>query len=171
MSKHKHNAVVASKTTDTIFSEVTRTDDLIRPELSSLFQFWKQKSGGRKAPARNDFDVPELLPWLPHLMLSDLLHDGTDIRFRVIGTWITEQFGRDDSGKTASEINFAGRSQSILAQYNLAASEMAPVKFRGAFINYTGAEDFRISERLVLPLSTDGETCTKLLTGIYFLDS
>ncbi|MEP6145875.1 MAG: PAS domain-containing protein, partial [Nisaea sp.] len=75
-----------------------------------MFQFWKQKSGGRKAPARNDFDVPELLPWLPHLMLSDLLHDGTDIRFRVIGTWITEQFGRDDSGKTASEINFAGRS-------------------------------------------------------------
>ncbi len=146
-------------------------DDLIRPELSSLFQFWELKSGGRKAPARTDFDVPDLLPWLPHLMLSDFLLCGTEIRFRVIGTWIAEQYGRDDSGKTASEANCTGRNRAILSGHKIAASEMAPHKISGTFFNHTGADGFRIAERLVLPLSDDGKTCTKLLTGIYFLDT
>lgn len=171
MSQEQSNAVTVSPSAETVCSKIFGTDELIRPELKSLFRFWKQKAGDRKAPARADFDVPELLPWLPHLMLSDLLNDSTDIRFRVIGTWVVEQFGRDDSGKTASGINYAGRSRAILAEYNLVASSMTPHTVRGAFFNHTGAEDFRIAERLVLPLSNDGDTCTKLLTGVYFLDT
>lgn len=171
MSLDQSHAVTLSPSTETTCSRIADADQLTRPELKTLFRFWQQKAGGRKAPARTDFDVPELLPWLPHLMLSDLLDDGTDIRFRVVGTWVVEQFGRDDSGKTASEINFAGRCRAILDEYNLVASQIVPHSIRGPFFKHTGTRRFRSAERLILPLSNDGETCSKLLTGIYFLDS
>ena len=155
---------------DTVCARIGNADDLIRPELKSLYSLWQEKTGKRRAPARSDFDVSELVPWLPHILLSDYLDNGADARFRVVGTWIVEQYGKDHSGKTASEINFAGRSIEILSEYNIVAKAMVPHHVCGAFFKHTGMQDYRTAERLLLPLSNDGVNCDKFLTAINFID-
>lgn len=159
-----------TSSSDTICARIRNTSDLIRPELKSLYSLWQEKAGKRRAPARSDFDVSELVPWLPHILLSDYLDNGTDARFRVVGTWIVEQYGKDHSGKTASEIDFAGRSLEILSEHNIVANAMVPHRVCGAFFKHTGARDYRTAERLLLPLSKDGAVCDKFLTAIYFID-
>lgn len=165
------NSVADLSSSERVCSRVNCADDLITPELRSLYQLWQERRGDRIAPARADFDVPELVPWLPHIMLSDYLDDGADARFRVIGTWIVDQYGKDNSGKTASAVDFHGRSQQILSEYKCVAETMMPHQICGPFFKHTGTQDFREAERLLLPLSKDGRTCDKLLTAVYFLSS
>tara|TARA_E500000318_G_scaffold88705_3_gene86063 strand:- start:462 stop:977 length:516 start_codon:yes stop_codon:yes gene_type:complete len=164
------NAIANLSSSERVCAQVRNAGDLITPELRALYRLWLEKSGNRPVPARSDFDVPELVPWLPHIMLSDYLDDGNDARFRVIGTWIVDQYGKDNSGKTASEIDLYGRTQLILSEYKRTAEAMAPHQICGPFFKHSGAEGLREAERLLLPLSKDGKTCDKFLTAVYFIN-
>ncbi|UUX49811.1 PAS domain-containing protein [Nisaea acidiphila] len=152
-------------------TEVTSADQLERPELRELFRLWKSKAGDRTAPSRTDIDVIELKPWLPHILLVDLMEQQADVRFRVIGTWIAEQVGRDDTGKTISEIGGTDRGKRILEEYYLAAIRFAPYRSCGTFFASAGAKSHLQAERLILPLSEDGRRCNKILSAIYFLNT
>ncbi|WP_420405279.1 PAS domain-containing protein [Nisaea sp.] len=149
---------------------ITAADQLEHPELRSLFRLWKTKARNRHAPARSEIEVIELKRWLSHVMLIDLLPDTEDVRFRVIGTWIVEQVGRDDTGKTIAEIGLTERTLSIRDEYRRAAREKTAYRSCGIFFDHAGAKDHLIAERLILPLSDDGRSCNKILSAIYFLN-
>lgn len=151
--------------------EIRSADQLVRPELRKLFEFWRSKAGIRPAPMRSEIEVAELRQWLPHILLSDLLEGEADIRFRVIGTWVTEQFGRDDTGRTFEEIGWNDRTRTLFEVYSRAAGTLVPQRSSGSFFSHTGTKDFLLAERLILPLSDDGRRCNKILSAIYFLNA
>ena len=138
-------------------------------ELSDLYHFWLALAGERPLPARSDIDVLDLKPWISHVMLVDILSDPCDIRFRVIGTWIVERIGRDDTGKSMREIGLTPPRKRILDSYLDVARTMTPHTSQGHFYDRSQVHNHLNAERLLLPLSEDGVRCDKILSAIYFI--
>jgi len=149
---------------------ITNAAALTHPRLREIFDFWAERCGGRAMPLRQDIDPIDMRPWLPHLLLADILGDEHDLRFRVIGTWIANRVGRDDSGKTMREIGLNGPRQHILDSYLKVAESGLPHRSAGAFYDRSQVRDYLQAERLLLPVSRTGSGCDIVLSGIYFLD-
>ena len=150
---------------------VARASDLVHPELSALYALWQSKTEDRIAPARENIDVQELKRWLPYIQLVDIIEDFSEIRYRVIGTWIVERFGGDDTGKTIKEIGETKYSQEVRREFLVAAKTMQPHSVIRPFYDENGAKEFSSAERLMLPLSTNGHTCDKVISGLYYLNT
>ncbi|UUX49812.1 PAS domain-containing protein [Nisaea acidiphila] len=151
------------------FLPIRSASDLSHPELRELYELWKGRCADGAAPSREKFDVLELKRWLPHLQLLDVMESRSDVRYRVIGTWITERYGQDDTGKTWSEIGLNDRNREILDEFITVASSMTPYSSVRPFYDQTRVKEFTRAERLILPLSRDGRVCDQLLSGIYYL--
>ncbi|WP_193170702.1 PAS domain-containing protein [Nisaea nitritireducens] len=146
-------------------------EDLVHPELRALFSFWQAKAGTRAAPTRQDLDVFDLKQWLPHIQLVDVVENFTDIRYRVVGTWIVERYGQDDTGRTITEIGLTDHNREIRDEFLATAENMTPQSIVRPFYDQVGVKEFSSAERLMLPLSTDGRTCDKVLSAIYYLSA
>lgn len=136
----------------------------IHPELAALRDFWDEKRGDRRMPARADIDVQELKRWLGHLALLDVVDGGRDFVFRVHGVDLVELYGVDLTGKALSEAGSAVEAV-VLDEYRSVVDEKAPL-----FVKRHHAQpekDFVGVSKLILPLSSDGETVDMILFGYY----
>ena len=67
-----------------------------------LYRYWEAKRGsGRKAPTRRDLDPIEIVKLLPNVALVEPVQDS--YRWRLMGTAIATDFGRDLTGKMFGE--------------------------------------------------------------------
>ena len=67
-----------------------------------LYRYWEAKRiSGRTAPTRRDLDPLEIVKLLPHVALVEPAQDG--YRWRLMGTEIVTDFGRDLTGKPFGE--------------------------------------------------------------------
>lgn len=67
-----------------------------RPSLT-LYTYWNEVRGDRKAPRRFEIEPARIAPILPDTFILERIGD-MDIRYRLAGTRISEQFGRDFRG-------------------------------------------------------------------------
>lgn len=63
---------------------------------TALYRYWADCRGARVMPARADLDPLAMKSFLPHLMLFDVL--GDRFRYRLVGTQVVRDFGRDTTG-------------------------------------------------------------------------
>ncbi len=152
-------------------ARVHRALDLKHPELQGLYRYWSDRSDGRAMPDRTDIDPAELVPWLSHLILVDVVPPFSDIRFRVVGTWVADRTGRDDTGKTMGEIGLTDAREQILQPYLLAARTGLAYRREGTFLDRFHFREHIWAERLLLPLSYGGTAGAMVLSAIYFLGS
>lgn len=80
--------------------------DVQAPVLRPVLDYWMEKCRERPLPRRSDIDPLELKPYLRHLFLIDVLPDA-EFRYRLVGSEITERYGRNSTGKTVREV-YAG---------------------------------------------------------------
>lgn len=73
------------------------------PMLQKLYDLWNSKRGTRAAPARADFSIVELKPWLGNLLILDNIGAREDIRFRLYGSKLVDLFGFDLTYKTVMD--------------------------------------------------------------------
>jgi hypothetical protein len=74
------------------------------PKLLALFEYWNRKRAGEAMPARGDIDPVEIDPdLLPYLLLYEGVQPGSRARYRLVGTEVALQFGRDPTGKFLSD--------------------------------------------------------------------
>lgn len=129
------------------------------PLLHAVREYWRSKRGDRRMPARADLDVLELRPFMGSMFLFDVLDQGQDFRFRLIGTHLVERFGRDSTGKTFSEA-YAGTDQVtanwLRGVYERVVAEAVPIWSRAPLAQVD--RDFVVSAAIHLPLSADGRT-------------
>jgi hypothetical protein len=135
-----------------------------------LYSYWLSKRDGRIMPARRDMDPAELGTLLPFLFIID--QAAGEFRFRLMGTGVVRDMGRDLTGKPLSAC--APKSPEAIAAVQV-LSERVFAKAQSVFA--TGrhaAEDGTIdnSSCLLLPLSDDGRcvnmviaTCTACYNG------
>jgi hypothetical protein len=129
-------------------------------DLLALYEYWAGKRRGRTMPSRSDIDPAEILSLLPHLFIAEI-HRPLRFRFRLAGTAICERWGENLTGKWLDELALDNERAAILKQYEIAAKTGMPRFDSEEFTNEHGR--YLHYRRLLLPLSTDGNTPNMLL--------
>lgn len=128
--------------------------------LREVYGYWQSKMIGSRLPARASIDPIEIPKLLPYVFLIDVERDPPRFRFRLVGTQICVWGGRDPTGFYTDHESFGSRGPEIGRQYAEVAARRRPV-----YREQRGAErrSFMFYEKVVLPLSSDGETVEVLL--------
>jgi hypothetical protein len=130
------------------------------PRLHQAYQYWQQKRGARAMPSRRDIEPAELRAVLPHLMMIDV-EPGPRFRYRLFGTAVVEAFGSDPTGKYIDEVMVGAYKSFLLGLYGDLVVSKKPVYSTSI---YGGKRDTMLwTQRLMLPLSSDGTAVDKVL--------
>jgi hypothetical protein len=131
--------------------------------------YWQSKCGTRLMPARNDISPVQLKPQLPHIMLVDVVDEGADFRYRLVGTQLCDHFEEEPSGKLMSEV-LAPRGEvavrETLQSYRTVIARRAPLRLTGSGAWY--GQESKQFDALLAPLSDDGETVNMILATFVF---
>jgi CheY-like chemotaxis protein len=140
-----------------------RSDPILRDALA----YWREKRGTRAMPMRRDIDAAELPKHLlPHLQLIDVIDGGERFYFRLVGTAIVDAFGGEFTGKYADEVIRAERIAYLHQCYRKVIEARRPVFIRSRYLT-TKTIDM-MANRLLMPLSQDGEQVNMILGALTF---
>jgi hypothetical protein len=119
-----------------------------------LYRYWLSKRGGRTMPARNDIDPADIPTLLPYISIVHKV-DG-EFRFRLVGSAIARQFGRELTGDiVGSGVSNASESIAVLKAIGERVFATAhPIFATGQHVTKLGAS--HLVSTLLLPLSDDG---------------
>jgi len=136
------------------------------PLLLELHRYWESKKNGWKFPSRRDIDPAEIVPHLPNVFLIDVFHDPLRLRYRLLGTRITEVMRRDSTGKFYDEIYAPELLEAIYRSFRWMFEKGQPLRTHGE--SFYPDRNFYTYEALNLPLSTDGVTIDMVFGGLVF---
>jgi len=142
------------------------TPKIAHEPLQRLLDYWNDKRAGRKAPARADIDpadIPALLPWIG---LGEIVEDPPRVRARLLGSEVESLYGVTFHGQYLDQEDMNDHRVEILKEYATAIRTMEPVVGQWEFTKHDGRHI--AYERIILPLSSDGETVDMLLAGWAF---
>lgn len=136
--------------------------------LRQLHQYWLSKLDNRPMPRRSDLDPTDIPHLLRNVVLVDVDHEPLRLRFRLIGTHITEAVKRDMTGRYFDEAYDETISAGMTQLYGVTVQSKKPIRHFSRAI-FAGM-DYRHYEAVHLPLSEDGETVTMVLAGLQFFE-
>lgn len=137
--------------------------------LSFVHAYWQSKCGARRMPARNDISPVQLKLQLPHIMLVDVVDDGADFRYRLVGTQLRESFLEEPSGRLMSEVMAPHGEVTVretLQSYRSVVARRAPMRLTGSGAWY--GQDPKLFDAFLAPLSDDGATVNMILGTFVF---
>jgi hypothetical protein len=128
-----------------------RRDDIPTPRITSLFDWWNAKRGGRAMPVRADFFAEELAPWWNDMILYEI--DRATVpcrfRFRVHGANSVILDGDNFTGRYLDEALPPDMAHPILDCYHAVEAAGRPLYSHGHRPSVRGY-DARF-ERLLIP--------------------
>lgn len=123
--------------------------------VAQVFRYWDRVRGARAMPSRADIDFLELRPWLPGIVMTEVVGEARDIVYRVVGERAVRLRGYDPTGMTVAEAGFGRSIPNVLASYGVVIHLCIPL------YSWTEGEQAGgglISHgTLLLPLSGDGQ--------------
>ena len=135
--------------------------------LRKIYRYWRGKCREGALPSRADLDPTEILPaLLPHVFLVDVVDGGRDFRYRLVGTHIVESVGFEYTGRLVSEF-MRGREEEMQARdYHRLVESREPQHVICNMVAF--GRDYMRFERVVCPLSSDGEAIDMIFGGLCF---
>jgi hypothetical protein len=135
--------------------------ELTVPILRPVLDYWDRKRGTRAMPRRLDIEPLELKAFLRHLFLIEPLAGG-EFRYRLLGSEITERYGRNSTGKTVREAyaKHPAVAEWITGLLLAAVTRKRPILASGP-LRFMRKEHV-FSQSLVLPLSDEGDAVTMI---------
>lgn len=131
--------------------------------LRGLYTYWSEKRGARTWPAREEILPSEITSILPYIMLADVVEEGRDFHFRLVGTDVA--YGIDPTGRRLREAVPEGSyREHICALFQRGAAGPGALYSRTSY-DYAGVIGPRTIARIFMPLSSDGSAIDKLLVG------
>jgi hypothetical protein len=134
-----------------------------QPTSRQLYAYWDDIRNGRLAPRRFEIEPAKIASLLPETFIAEGA-GMLGIRFRLAGTKICEQFGRELRGVDFLTL-WPAKDREALASLLRNILVDAGVGF-GEFRAYTQANREARFELLLLPLIHTGETINRLLGAI-----
>jgi hypothetical protein len=137
-----------------------------RAELCALHRFWldkKRRAGGR-LPRRSEIRPEDLKPWLGWVNLLEVVDGGRDFVFRLYGSNVAREFGRDLTGRGVGDLP-PEHVPIVTAPFARVIRERVPCASRHHIL-FEDGRSF-VWERLILPLAEDGATVDILLIALY----
>ncbi len=138
--------------------------ELATPHLSGLLDFWLTKCTGDKPPVSSTIAPADLRPWKDNIVIFEVIGED-DFVYSYYGKALAEAFGHSRLGATLDELPEEQRAI-LRPEYESARRERLPVA-RVYTADFSGTT--RTWERLVLPMSSDGELIDKILVAAYEL--
>lgn len=136
----------------------------LHPKLIELFALWSGKCAGENLPARDQFPVAELRPWIGHLALLE--PRGEEFQFRLCGTDLITRFGGEATGRVLHTC------EAPHASLRAALLESCETRAPAPVVTVTTQNGDPVSwSEIVLPLSQDGAQVSQLLVGSYPLQA
>jgi hypothetical protein len=135
--------------------------DPIPTALEPLYRYWDKKRGDRRMPRRADIDPSELVPFLPALMIVDVVADDRRYVYRLVGTREVDARGRDPTGRPVGEAFMGASREGVLRNYDRVKLTGRPHIDTGTVV--TTKDRLDDSHVIFLPLSEDGQTVTQIL--------
>ena len=151
-------------------SDLSEFDRLVSEDdtLSPVFAYWNGKRKAAQLPCRDDINPADITDLLPHVGLIDVLGKAENFRYRLIGTYMVDMFGRDFTGTTlGDQFKHGSYGRFLHTYYADAVQSRAPVFCESVF-HYRGSSDLRI-RRLVLPLRAAADS--QDITFLFFANS
>lgn len=131
-----------------------------------LHAYWERVRDGRVAPRRFEIEPAKIASLLPDTFIAEC--DGPAFRFRLAGTKICEQFGRELRGgdllglwEADDRDSFAGLLRRVISEAGIGHT---------VFHAYSAAARHAKFELVVMPLIHSGHTINRLLGAISALD-
>src|SRR5512143_745418 len=131
-----------------------------QPTSRQLYAYWDRVRNGRVAPRRFEIEPARIPTLLPETFIAE----GAGLpgfRFRLAGTKICEQFGKELRGiDILSLFDDEGREQLATTLHAVFADGAVG---HGSFRSFTGTNRQALFELVLLPLIHTGETINRLL--------
>jgi hypothetical protein len=134
--------------------------------LVGLYDYWRAKAGERAMPARADIDPVEMKPWLGNLVLVEFLGSLENYRVRLEGVNIEAMYRSSRTGRGIEALTSKEERDLLLRQYGAVLESRRAAYYEADFQASEGV--FARQNKLLLPLSDDGERVNMILAGIYF---
>jgi len=135
-------------------------------KLRRLYDYWRSLARDGRVPSRRDIDPIDIPELLPNVFLLDVIGDADDFVFRLAGSQVEEAFSMALRGRSITEIQRAAGTPIPVAQHVEVARGGGP-RYREGSVLVSGRDHWR-TQRLLLPLSSDGFTVDVLLGGAVF---
>lgn len=143
---------------------MTIVDRIESEKLRDIYRYWQSKCRDGTLPRRKDIDPTEIPELLPYVVLVDVIEGGRDFRYRLLGTHVVDSVGFEFTGQLVSEF-MRGREGVLRAEdYHMVIERRAPRHGGGDLIG--SGRDLMHCERLLCPLSGDGETIDMIFGGM-----
>jgi hypothetical protein len=139
----------------------------VDPILIRLFNYWDGKRGGRQMPSRADIDPTELRSLVHNVMLYDVVEPGALYRIRLVGQAIVDFVGVNNTGKFSSDTMPPDAAKRMIEILTSVVTNHTP-RFRAGHAYWHRDKSYRKFEACFLPLSSDGQTVDKILSGNTF---
>jgi hypothetical protein len=146
-------------------AEVDQRIAASHPSLQQVVAYWRSKASGRPMPLRAAIDPVELKPYLPSIMLVDVVPDDRRFVYRLVGTHEVAGRGRDPTGQAVRDAFYGASMEECLAAYEYVARERRPFCIRDPYVTPDGWEERE--DTIYLPLSHDGENVGVILVYSY----
>ena len=138
------------------------------PAILRTFEYWLEKRGQRRFPARADLDPLDLRYVIGDVCIIDVARDPRRFSYRLVGTRIVQRDGYDMTGKSLDCLPDAEYREAIRATFAKACDRGFPI---------LGSRDQVIDDRirayefLILPLAANGSDIDMLFTVQRYLPS
>jgi len=113
-------------------------------------------------PARADIDPLEMREQLGWLILTEVFSPPLRFRYRLVGSAVTAELGRDSTGKYLDEIYPASIYKDVVSSFSWVVSNRRPLRVVGDL--WSTKRHWLYFESLDLPLSQNGVDVNMILT-------
>ncbi len=139
------------------------------PALAFVRDYWTRRRGARAMPGRGDINPSDMKPYLPHILLADVIGNGDDFRYRVVGSRLQDYFAANPTGllMSAALAPFgADTVNQTLGAYRMAVARKGPLRIRGTGAYF--AQGSKTFDALLAPLSDDGADVNMIFGSFAF---
>lgn len=129
--------------------------------LQRLHAYWLMKKGDRVLPSRADIAPEEIRDILPWVFIMERVENR--LRYRLVGESFREIYGDRLAGLFIDEVDLDHITAAYIGEYDTCIQTVSPVARQWKFVKLSGRHlDY---ERLIMPLSADGQTINMFLCG------
>jgi len=140
------------------------------PSLTFVREYWWRKRGSRDMPSRREILPSDMKPYLPYVVLADVIDKGRDFRYRLIGSRLQDFFAGNPTGQLMSE-NLAPFGKETIEKtiqgYASAIHRRAPIRLRGSGSFFK--QGAKLFDAMLTPLSDDGREANMIFGTFVFV--
>jgi hypothetical protein len=146
---------------------IAARSEIRHPRLLRLYDYWTERRGARRYPARADLDPLDMKYLLGELIVLDVFHEPLRFKYRLHGTKLVARAGLDMTGRWVHDWPAPQYRARLISAYTRTIEAGEPQRGERAIFDDGRWREY---EFLILPLAANGHLIDKLLVAMVYLD-